>query len=128
MTRFGAISEQKRTAAAGGADRHQLQVDKLHVSHRCVHTYLHVPKQLDSEAAAKMPLRGPVPVKLYKKETAEVLKLGPMTCYVFEDGSNTDNRVGCITLVLPPGASGPPMHWHRFHDECFLVTKGVCRP
>ncbi len=71
-----------------------------------------------------MPLRGPVPVKLYKKETAEVLKLGPMTCYVFEDGSNTDNRVGCITLVLPKGASGPPMHWHRFHDECFLVTKG----
>jgi hypothetical protein len=71
-----------------------------------------------------MPLRGPVPAKLYRKEEAEVLKLGPMTCYIFEDGSLTDNRVGCITLVLPPGVSGPPMHWHRFHDECFFVTKG----
>ncbi|KAJ9151359.1 Cupin [Pleurostoma richardsiae] len=72
-----------------------------------------------------MPLRGPTPVRLYKKETAEVLKIGPMTCYVFEDGTNTDNRVGCITLVMPGGASGPPMHWHRFHDECFFVTKGT---
>jgi mannose-6-phosphate isomerase-like protein (cupin superfamily) len=74
-----------------------------------------------------MPLRGPVPVKHCKKENAEVIKLGPMTCYVFEDGSNTDNRVGCVTIALPPGASGPPMHWHRFHDECFLVTKGTVR-
>ncbi|OHE94262.1 hypothetical protein CORC01_10422 [Colletotrichum orchidophilum] len=74
-----------------------------------------------------MPLRGPVPVKLYKKESSEVLKLGPMTIYIFEDGSNTDNRVGCMTLALPPAASGPPMHWHRFHDECFFVTKGTIR-
>ncbi|KAB5566461.1 RmlC-like cupin domain-containing protein [Coniochaeta sp. 2T2.1] len=74
-----------------------------------------------------MPHRGPVPVKLYKKETAEVIQLGPMKCWVFEDGENTDNRVGCVTIALPPGASGPPMHWHRFHDECFLVTKGTVR-
>ena len=73
---------------------------------------------------AKMPIRGPVSVKHYKKETAEVIKLGPLLCYIFEDGSNTDNRVGCVTIELPKGASGPPMHWHRFHDECFLVTKG----
>lgn len=71
-----------------------------------------------------MPNRGPVPVKLCKKETAEVIQLGPMKCYVFEDGSSTDNRVGCVTIALPKGTSGPPMHWHRFHDECFLVTKG----
>ncbi|KAK2074659.1 hypothetical protein P8C59_008848 [Phyllachora maydis] len=36
----------------------------------------------------------------------------------------TDNRVSSIVLELPPGASGPSMHWHRFHDELFLVTKG----
>lgn len=71
-----------------------------------------------------MPTRGPVPVKHYKKETAEVIKLGPLLCYVFEDGSNTDNRVGCVTIELPKGTRGPPMHWHRFHDECFFVTKG----
>ncbi|EXF82023.1 hypothetical protein CaCOL14_000145 [Colletotrichum acutatum] len=74
-----------------------------------------------------MPLRGPVPVKLYTKENSECLKLGPMTIYIFEDGSNTDNRVGCMTLELPPATSGPPMHWHRFHDECFFVTKGTIR-
>lgn len=71
-----------------------------------------------------MPIRGPVPVRHYKKETAEVIKLGPLLCYVFEDGSNTDNRVGAVTIELPKGTRGPPMHWHRFHDECFLVTKG----
>ncbi|WQF83942.1 Putative rmlC-like cupin domain superfamily, rmlC-like jelly roll protein [Colletotrichum destructivum] len=74
-----------------------------------------------------MPLRGPVPVKLCKKEDSEVVRVGPMTVYIFEDGSNTDNRIGCMTLELPPAASGPPMHWHRFHDECFLVTKGTVR-
>ncbi|POS79781.1 hypothetical protein DHEL01_v201843 [Diaporthe helianthi] len=67
--------------------------------------------------------RGPVPVKLFRKEDAEVLSLGPLTCYVFEDGSHTDNRVGAVLLMIPPGAKGPPMHWHRFHDELFFVTK-----
>ncbi|KAK2771619.1 cupin 2 conserved barrel domain protein [Colletotrichum kahawae] len=71
-----------------------------------------------------MPLRGPVPVRLCTKENSEKLVLGPMTIYMFEDGTNTDNRVGCMTLGLPPATSGPPMHWHRFHDECFFVTKG----
>jgi len=50
-----------------------------------------------------MLLRGRVPAGLYNQETAEVLKLGLITCYIFEDGSNTDSRVGCITLVLPRG-------------------------
>lgn len=72
------------------------------------------------------PNRGPAPVKLYRKDDAEVLTLGPITCYVFEDGSHTDNRVGAVLLMIPPGASGPPMHWHRFHDELFFVTKGAC--
>ncbi|KAH7367582.1 RmlC-like cupin domain-containing protein [Plectosphaerella cucumerina] len=74
-----------------------------------------------------MPLRGPVPVHNYSKATAEVVPIGPMTGYVFEDGTNTDNRIGCATLEIPPGVSGPPMHWHRFHDECFLITKGTVR-
>lgn len=69
--------------------------------------------------------RGPAPVKLYRKDDAEVLMLGPITCYVFEDGSHTDNRVGAVLLMIPPGTSGPPMHWHRFHDELFFVTKGT---
>ena len=47
-----------------------------------------------------------------------------MTVRVYEDGSLTENRVSAITVELPAGGSGPPMHWHRFHDEVFLVTKG----
>ncbi|KAL1841655.1 hypothetical protein VTJ49DRAFT_6761 [Mycothermus thermophilus] len=72
-----------------------------------------------------MPIRGPVNVKLYKKDEAETLRVGPLTIRVYEDGSLTENRVSSVTVELPPGQSGPPMHWHRFHDELFLVTKGT---
>ncbi|KAI0175088.1 RmlC-like cupin domain-containing protein [Pestalotiopsis sp. NC0098] len=71
-----------------------------------------------------MPLRGPVPVLHQTRENSEKVQVGPTTIYIFEDGTHTDNRVGCMLLELPAGASGPPMHWHRFHDECFFVTKG----
>jgi quercetin dioxygenase-like cupin family protein len=71
-----------------------------------------------------MPIRGPVPVNLAKRDTAEVLRVGPLTIRVLEDGSRTENRVGGVLLEVPAGKSGPPMHWHRFHDELFLVTKG----
>lgn len=68
--------------------------------------------------------RGPVPVKLTKREAAETLKVGPLTIRVYEDGSLTENRVSGVLIEIPAGKSGPPMHWHRFHDELFLVTKG----
>ncbi|KAF3359753.1 Protein SVP26 [Verticillium dahliae VDG1] len=71
-----------------------------------------------------MPLRGPVTVTAYKKSTAEIVQIGPMTGYIYEDGSHTDTRVGCATLEIPPGVKGPPMHWHRFHDELFFIVKG----
>ena len=71
-----------------------------------------------------MPIRGPVAVKLCKKEEAETLHVGPMTIRIYEDGSLTENRVSAVLLQVPAGKSGPPMHWHRFHDELFLVTKG----
>ncbi|KAK4666059.1 hypothetical protein QC763_407190 [Podospora pseudopauciseta] len=72
-----------------------------------------------------MPTRGPVPLSLVPSSQAETLKVGPLTVRVFEDGSNTQNRVSAVTITLPPGTSGPPMHWHRFHDELFFVTKGT---
>ncbi|EGY14405.1 uncharacterized protein VDAG_05569 [Verticillium dahliae VdLs.17] len=74
-----------------------------------------------------MPLRGPVSVTAYKKSTAEIVQIGPMTGYIYEDGSHTDTRVGCATLEIPPGVKGPPMHWHRFHDELFFIVKGTVR-
>ncbi len=72
-----------------------------------------------------MPFHGPVNVKLHKKDAAEVLRVGPMTIRVYEDGSLTENRVSGVLLEVPAGKSGPPMHWHRFHDELFFVTKGA---
>ncbi|KAK7935630.1 cupin domain-containing protein [Apiospora marii] len=71
-----------------------------------------------------MPLRGPVPVNHCTRANSERVVVGPTTIYIYEDGSRTDSRIGCMVLELPAGASGPPMHWHRFHDECFFVTKG----
>ncbi|KAK4166477.1 hypothetical protein QBC43DRAFT_313797 [Cladorrhinum sp. PSN259] len=71
-----------------------------------------------------MPLRGPHPVNLARKADAEVLRVGPLTIRILEDGTRTQDRVSAILLEVPAGKSGPPMHWHRFHDELFLVTKG----
>ncbi|KAI1079892.1 RmlC-like cupin domain-containing protein [Whalleya microplaca] len=72
-----------------------------------------------------MPLRGPVSVRHCTRANSEKISLGPATIYLLEDGSSTDTRVGCMLMELPPGTAGPPMHWHRFHDECFLVTRGT---
>lgn len=55
-----------------------------------------------------MPLRGPVPVLHQTRENSEKVQVGPTTIYIFEDGTHTDNRVGCMLLELPAGASGPP--------------------
>ncbi|KAH6640504.1 RmlC-like cupin domain-containing protein [Chaetomium tenue] len=72
-----------------------------------------------------MPIRGPVHAKLHKKDAAEALHVGPLTVRIYEDGSLTENRVSGVLLEIPAGKSGPPMHWHRFHDELFLVIKGA---
>ncbi|KAK4190942.1 hypothetical protein QBC35DRAFT_460649 [Podospora australis] len=72
-----------------------------------------------------MPLRGPRPVKLYKSTQTETLKIGPLTVKIYEDGSLTENRVSAVLIEVPAGKSGPPMHWHRFHDELFFITKGA---
>ncbi|KAK0739146.1 hypothetical protein B0T21DRAFT_362049 [Apiosordaria backusii] len=51
-----------------------------------------------------MPTRGPVPVNLCTSSHAETLQVGPLTVKIFEDGTNTQNRV--------------------FHDELFFVIRG----
>lgn len=60
-----------------------------------------------------MPLRGPVPVLHQTRENSEKVQVGPTTIYIFEDGTHTDNRVGCMLLELPAGASGPPSEFSR---------------
>lgn len=74
-----------------------------------------------------MPLRGSTAVKLHRREDAEILQIGAVTCFLLEDGSRTENRISAVILMIPPGAKGPPMHWARMHDECFFVTKGSYR-
>ncbi|PSS03435.1 RmlC-like cupin domain-containing protein [Coniella lustricola] len=74
-----------------------------------------------------MPPYSQITPKLHRKEDAEVIQLGSVTCFLLEDGSTTANRIAAVILLLPPRAEGPPMHWSRMHDECFFVTKGTVR-
>ncbi|RMY96762.1 hypothetical protein D0862_08411 [Hortaea werneckii] len=90
----------------------------------------------------------PIPeldINFVPAKAGEVLKLGPLTCRIMEDGSNTgrssyliiissrlltspsDNRLGVAELIMPPKTPGPPPHWHEMHDETFFVTKGNVR-
>lgn len=41
--------------------------------------------------------------------------------------SLTDNRIGAVIITVEPKAPGPPMHWHRMHDETFLILTGTVR-
>lgn len=66
-------------------------------------------------------------VEAGKAANNEVLKLGPTTIRILEDGSNTSDRLGSMILTIPPKTAGPVIHWHRMHDETFFVTKGRIR-
>ncbi|KAI9817416.1 MAG: hypothetical protein M1827_001025 [Pycnora praestabilis] len=66
-------------------------------------------------------------INLVPSTGGEIIKIGPVTLRVMEDGSHTDNRIGTVEITLPPHTAGPPQHWHQMHDETFLITKGVVR-
>ncbi|EME85403.1 uncharacterized protein MYCFIDRAFT_210224 [Pseudocercospora fijiensis CIRAD86] len=66
-------------------------------------------------------------IEFVEAKAGEVLKLGPLTCRILEDGSHTDNRLGSAELIMPPKTPGPPPHWHEMHDETFLITQGTVR-
>jgi mannose-6-phosphate isomerase-like protein (cupin superfamily) len=57
--------------------------------------------------------------------TGEAIQVGPIRIRVLEDGSRTDNRIGAVEIIVPPGVAGPPRHLHRMHDETFLIMSGV---
>src|SRR5271165_5379172 len=67
------------------------------------------------------------PVNVTAREEGEVIQIGPISNRVLEDGSRTDNRIGAVQILIPPGVAGPPKHLHRMHDETFLVMSGVVR-
>lgn len=44
---------------------------------------------------------------------------------IVEDGTTTNHRLAVGIITLPPGAGGPPPHWHQEHDEGFYVISGT---
>jgi quercetin dioxygenase-like cupin family protein len=66
-------------------------------------------------------------IQFKKTEAGEIFTIGPITVRVLEDGSHTDNRLGAVEIIVPPGTDQTPLHLHRMHDESFLVTKGTIR-
>jgi mannose-6-phosphate isomerase-like protein (cupin superfamily) len=66
-------------------------------------------------------------VNVTAREEGEVIQIGPIRNRVLEDGSRTDNRIGAVEIMIPPGIAGPPRNLHRMHDETFLVMSGVVR-
>lgn len=77
--------------------------------------------------AAPQSAPGSVPVTLASPSSSEAFYIGALKCIVLEDGSHTDNRIGAVTMIVPARTAGPTQHWHRMHDETFLVTRGRLR-
>jgi mannose-6-phosphate isomerase-like protein (cupin superfamily) len=57
----------------------------------------------------------------------EVVRLGPATVRILEDGSTTGHRLGIAEITVAPHSSGPPQHRHARHDEGFYVVSGTAR-
>lgn len=72
-------------------------------------------------------MAGTTNITLVKTTEGEILEMGPVKIRIIEDGSNTDNRIGAVMLTIAPNTPGPALHWHRMHDETFLITKGKFR-
>src|ERR1700677_4781992 len=57
----------------------------------------------------------------------EVVRLGPTTMRILEDGSLTGHRLGIGEISIAPHTDGPPQHRHARHDEGFYVVSGTAR-
>ncbi|MFI9271351.1 cupin domain-containing protein [Kitasatospora sp. NPDC052896] len=57
----------------------------------------------------------------------EIVRLGPMTMRILEDGSTTGHRLGIGEITVAPHTEGPPQHRHARHDEGFYVVSGTAR-
>jgi mannose-6-phosphate isomerase-like protein (cupin superfamily) len=57
----------------------------------------------------------------------EIVRLGPATVRIIEDGSTTGHRLGIGEITLAPRSAGPPQHRHARHDEGFYVVSGTAR-
>jgi mannose-6-phosphate isomerase-like protein (cupin superfamily) len=57
----------------------------------------------------------------------DVVRLGPATVRILEDGSTTGHRLGIGEITVAPRSAGPPQHRHAQHDEGFYVVAGTAR-
>jgi mannose-6-phosphate isomerase-like protein (cupin superfamily) len=57
----------------------------------------------------------------------EIVRLGPATVRILEDGATTGHRLGIGEITVAPHSSGPPQHRHARHDEGFYVVSGTAR-
>jgi mannose-6-phosphate isomerase-like protein (cupin superfamily) len=57
----------------------------------------------------------------------DVVRLGPATVRILEDGGTTGHRLGIGEITVAPRSPGPPQHRHAQHDEGFYVVRGTAR-
>src|SRR5271165_5834635 len=57
----------------------------------------------------------------------DIVRLGPATVRILEDGSTTGHRLGIGEITVAPRSAGPPQHRHAQHDEGFYVVSGTAR-
>jgi len=57
----------------------------------------------------------------------DVVRLGPITMRILEDGGTTGHRLGIGEITIAPHTEGPPQHRHARHDEGFYVVSGTAR-
>jgi mannose-6-phosphate isomerase-like protein (cupin superfamily) len=60
-------------------------------------------------------------------DDGDVIRLGPATVRILEDGGNTGHRLGIGEITVAPRSAGPPQHRHARHDEGFYVVSGIAR-
>lgn len=76
----------------------------------------------------KMAVRGTMSREsIVGPDGGEVVRLGPATMRILEDGSTTGHRLGIGEITLAPRSAGPPQHRHAQHDEGFYVVSGTAR-
>ena len=64
-------------------------------------------------------------IEVVDRSAGEVIRAGPMTLRILEDGTHTDHRLGLVEITIPPHIDGPPQHIHHKHDETFFVVSGT---
>ncbi len=62
---------------------------------------------------------------IFQPGEGEVLSLGGGKVTLKVTSDLTNDQLGVYEIVLPPGAVGARLHYHRFMNETFIVNKGI---